>query len=411
MRVAFVVGGFPVLSETFILDQITGIIELGHEVEIFSRTIPDVKKVHPDVKNFGLIQKTHYVPVPAGGKLRWRLKSLLLLIKGCLTRPFSTIRLVRRLLAMQGGFSHDLFQLSMAMTKNRFDIIHCHFATLGLVAINLKDIGVQSKFITAFHGYDVNKFPLEAGPDVYKKLFAQCDLYTANTNYTKGQAVDLGCDPDRIEILPEGLRVEKFLFNTRHLKPNSKVKVLTVGRLVEKKGYEYSIPAIGKLIKQGYDIEYNIVGDGSLKEKLQKLVDDLSIRSNVIFKGDLNQTEVLKLYQDCHVFILSSVTASTGDKEGQALVLQEAQATGMPVISTFHNGIPDGVLDGKSGFLVEERDIDGLAEKVQILIDTPDMIAEFGKTGRKFVEKRYDINLLNKRVEGFYQKLVTSQRL
>ena len=106
---------------------------------------------------------------------------------------------------------------------------------------------------------------------------------------------------------------------------------------------------------------------------------------------------------------MSSVTASDGDKEGQGLVLQEAQGMGLPVLSTLHNGIPDGVLDGKSGFLVPERDVDGLAQKLDYLLENPQVWSEMGLAGRKFVEQHYDINKLNDKLVQIYQDLLNAK--
>jgi colanic acid/amylovoran biosynthesis glycosyltransferase len=120
----------------------------------------------------------------------------------------------------------------------------------------------------------------------------------------------------------------------------------------------------------------------------------------------MTQDEVRELYADSHIFILSSVTAANGDREGQGLVLQEAQAMGLPVLSTLHNGIPDGVLDGESGFLVPEKDADALAEKLTYLIENPENWPEMGLAGRKFVEERYDINKLNDRLVKIYEQIL-----
>ena len=108
---------------------------------------------------------------------------------------------------------------------------------------------------------------------------------------------------------------------------------------------------------------------------------------------------------ESHIFILSSITAKDGDQEGQGLVLQEAQAMGLPILSTYHNGIPEGVVDKKSGFLVPERDVDALADRLNYLIEHPNTWQDMGKTGREFVEKKYDIKKLNQKLVEIYQRL------
>jgi colanic acid/amylovoran biosynthesis glycosyltransferase len=114
-----------------------------------------------------------------------------------------------------------------------------------------------------------------------------------------------------------------------------------------------------------------------------------------------------KLFQEADIFVLTSVKATDGDMEGQGLVLQEAQAVGLPVLSTLHNGIPEGVIDGKSGFLVPERDVDALTERLQYLIEHPELWPEMGRCGRKFVEVKYDIKMLNSKLVRIYDALLT----
>ena len=135
-------------------------------------------------------------------------------------------------------------------------------------------------------------------------------------------------------------------------------------------------------------------------------VNRLSLQETVEFLGSLPSNQVRRLYRRAHLFILPSVTASNGDKEGQGLVLQEAQAMGLPVISTRHNGIPEGVLDGESGFLVPEKDPKALEEKILYELANPNLWGPLGRRGHKFVAEKYDIKILNKQLEQIYQEAV-----
>ncbi|NEP43525.1 MAG: colanic acid biosynthesis glycosyltransferase WcaL, partial [Okeania sp. SIO2H7] len=167
---------------------------------------------------------------------------------------------------------------------------------------------------------------------------------------------------------------------------------------------------VAKVVKTYPNIIYKIVGEGHLREPLEKLIAELGVAEKVHLLGWMTQDEVRQLYADSQIFILSSVTAANGDKEGQGLVLQEAQAMGLPVLSTFHNGIPDGVLDGESGFLVPEKDADALAEKLTYLIENSQIVPKMGRAGRKFVEERYDINKLNDRLVEIYENLLAQSK-
>jgi colanic acid/amylovoran biosynthesis glycosyltransferase len=291
--------------------------------------------------------------------------------------------------------------------RRSYDLIHAHYGSNGLIGAILKKSGVfKGKLITTFHGYDFSKLINERGTRTYEDLFRLGDLFTANTNFTKARVIELGCSPTKIVTLPVGMRINLFDYRERHLGDRGIVKLLTVGRMVEKKGLEYSIKAVARVAQRFSNIEYNIVGDGALRGRLEKLIMELGVGNKVNLLGWKTQEELVELFQEAHIFILSSITASDGDMEGQGLVLQEAQAVGLPVLSTLHNGIPEGVLDGKSGFLVPERDVDALTERLQYLLEHPELWGEMGKRGRRFVEERYDIRKLSQRLVRIYEAVL-----
>lgn len=405
MRIAFIVGGFPTLSETFILNQITGLLDMEHDVEIFAQDNPSEEKIHRDVEEYHLIERTHYLNMRQN-KIERVLKGLYLIIAEFDKNPIKILKALNMFKYGKDALSLRLLYALIPFLNRKFDIIHCHFGSFGIVGTFLKEIGISEKCVTSFHGYDVNAYPKIKGKNIYNNLFSKGDLFTVNTNFTGQRVLELGCEEKKITILPMGFKVEKFRFSEKKIKHGEIIKIITVGRLVEKKGHGYVIKAVVKIAKKYKNIQYIIAGDGPLRKNLEDLASELKIKNHIRFLGAVEQDEVLKLYQQAHIFILPSVTASNGDREGQALVLQEAQAFGLPVISTFHNGIPEGILDGKSGFLVPERDIDALAKKLEFLIEHPEIWPKMGKYGRKFVEEKYDSKKLNQRLVELYQKLI-----
>ncbi|MBD6616575.1 colanic acid biosynthesis glycosyltransferase WcaL [Komarekiella sp. 'clone 1'] len=407
MKIAFIVNQFPSLSETFILNQITGLIDRGHEVDIYANQPGDTIKIHSNVLNYSLLERTYYVGKP--NNRLWRgLKAFNLLFMNFWRNPIIIVRSLNIFKYGEISASLTLFYAvaKLLEKKSVYDIIHCHFAPNGVKGSILREIGViQGNIVTTFHGYDVNEKSLMYNAEIYKLTFSMGDLYTTNTTFTGNKAIKLGCPVDKLIKLPVGLDLSQYTFQKRQLCPNETIKILTIARLVEKKGIEYSIKAIANVLKNYSNLEYQIVGDGPLRESLEKLAIELKVINKIKFLGWQTQDEVCQLYADSHIFILSSVTASNGDQEGQGLVLQEAQAMGLPILSTLHNGIPDGVLDGKSGFLVPERDVDALAEKLRYLVEHPESWGSMGLAGRKFVEEHYDINKLNNRLVEIYKNV------
>lgn len=406
MRIAFIVSTFPKLSETFILSQITGLLDMGHDVRVFSEyrnTKED--KVHPDVLKYRLMDRTRYFITPENWLERAASAGRLVARNLC-NGPVELLKSVNFLSLGKKALSLKVLHLLAPMRGYRFDIVHSHFGINGALAIYLKLMGMPGRYLTTFHGYDVNSLPHKAPPGYYRQLFTHGDRFTSNTDYTRKRAVALGCDEKKITILPVGLDITKFGFRPRQLARGEPVRLLTIGRLVEKKGHKYALKAVKALSDKGFDIRYSIAGDGPEKDRLQGLAAALGLSNRVEFLHDINEQEALELYASCHIFVLPSVTSADQDREGQALVLQEAQATGMPVVSTRHNGIPEGVLDGVSAFLVPERDHLKLAEKIEYLIKRPSSWPVMGDAGRKFVEGKYDIRKLNGELVSIYEEML-----
>jgi colanic acid/amylovoran biosynthesis glycosyltransferase len=186
--------------------------------------------------------------------------------------------------------------------------------------------------------------------------------------------------------------------------------ISTVARLVEKKGHEWSLRALSRVKDQVPNIRYLIAGSGPKEDDLKRLVEHLRIADNVRFLGMLDDREVLEVYRRSDVFVLPSTTASDGDMEGQALVLQEAQATGLPVVSTLHNGIPEGVVEGETGFLVSERDADSLADRILRLALDADLRTRMGRRARDFVQAKYEISEVCRQLVGIYERALAGTR-
>src|SRR5260221_9703606 len=202
-----------------------------------------------------------------------------------------------------------------------------------------------------------------------------------------------------------GTDLKRFSFKERTLDSTGAIRLVTVARLTEKKGLEYSIRAVAKLSQRFKKLKYNIIGDGDLRSELTQLIEALGVGSTVHLLGWKTQEEVQVLLDQSHVFVLASVESRNGDIEGLPMVLQEAQAMGLPVVCTRHSGLPEGILDGKSGFLVPERDVNALADCLADLISHPEAWPEMGRKGRAFVEIEHDLNKRNDALVELYRQL------
>jgi colanic acid/amylovoran biosynthesis glycosyltransferase len=408
MKIAFIVNEFPVLSATFILNQITGLLDMGHDVRIFAYLDPNEPVVHSDIDTFNLRQRTRYIPQSPRSKLLCLLKALLVIVVNLPRGPRILSRFAGMFLRRKKGLSLGRLYLLVGFLDNDFDIIQCHYGPVGLEGIFLKDAGVRAKICTAFHGYDVSRYPLDHGRDVYTELFGKGDIFMPVSEYWKRELVALGCPGDKIVVHKMGIDPDKFEYVEHNIDTKGTLRVLTVGRLVEKKGHCYAIEAMARLVKAGRNIQYTIAGDGPRRGDLEQLVGELGLTGRVRFLGAVSQTQVRQLYKESDVFVLSSVTAADGDMEGVPVVLMEAMASGVVAVSTRYSGIGELIADGKTGLVTAERDITGLADKLSNVMDDPCLYHTLSVNARRKVELEFDIRALNKRIEEVFTDLIAS---
>jgi colanic acid/amylovoran biosynthesis glycosyltransferase len=167
---------------------------------------------------------------------------------------------------------------------------------------------------------------------------------------------------------------------------------------------QYGIQAMAEVTKRFPNIEYKIIGDGPLRRTLEDLIKELRITDTVKLLGWKQQEELVKFLTEADILLAPSVTSLDGDQEGIPVVLMEALAQGLPVVSTYHSGIPELVHDKKSGLLVQERDVNSLVEKLELLLGNQESWAEMGKAGLKHVKENYEINTLNDQLVNLYEK-------
>ncbi len=407
MKIALIVDQFPTLSETFILNQITGLMAQGHEVDVFAERRGDTQKLHAAVIDYNLLNRTEYFSVPSGNPLRRLLKGILIFLRCLPKAPKRTLQSLNFFRYGKQAYSLWLLYSIVPRVKQPYDIIHCQFGTQGYRGICFRTTNSPtSKLLTIFRGYDVSGFVKHQGKDVYRELFQVGDRFLANCEFFRQRAIELGCPAEKISVHRSGLDCHKFTFTPRYPDPAGTIRIVTTGRLVEKKGIEYAIRAVAQVAQSYPKLEYRILGDGLLREHLQKLIAELQVESIVHLMGWQNEQEIIATLNRSHLFIAPSVTAENGDQDAPTNVLKEAMAMGLPVVSTYHGGIPELVESGVSGYLVPERDVALLAARLTDLIEQSHRWAAMGRAGRSRVEADYNLHRLNKQLVSLYRELV-----
>jgi colanic acid/amylovoran biosynthesis glycosyltransferase len=408
MRIAVFVNRFLPVSETFVLNQVTGLLERGHEVDIFASAPTDPQHTSEEALRSGLVRRVRFLAGPRPSFRRvvgaaWRLAWI------GVRRP--TVAAAGLAMAWRDRSWRSLGPLYAAAgvlreRRGHYDIVHCQFGPLGITALRLKQIGaLRGKLVTSFRGYGATSY-LKARPGAYRELFLEGDLFCPVNVSLKRRIMAEGCSEAKIAVHHSGIDCAKFAYVHRHRDPAEPTRILTVARLTEKKGIAHAIEAVSRLVRRGIHVAYTIVGDGPLRADLERLIEDLGLGKQVEMRGWTSHHVVTQLMVKAHVLVAPSVTARDGDQEGIPNVLKEAMATGMPIVSTWHGGIPELVDDGVSGFLVPERDVEALADRLAHLSQRPELWSAMGRAGRRKIEREFNLAKLNDDLVDLYARLL-----
>ncbi|MFI5185081.1 MAG: glycosyltransferase, partial [Vicinamibacteria bacterium] len=285
MRIAFIVGGFPRISETWILAQVTALLDRGHEVEIYARRASGESVVHADVTEYGLMRRLHCFDIPtsrtgrvvrAAGALARHLPGHPAAMLTCLNVP--------RYHSIYATLNNLMF--AEPFLARRYDAILCHFGGNGMDFIVLKDLFPNTRFVTMFHGDDYF-IGDEKGPEAFALLKRLGDAFLVTTDcFGRATLRRYGFDDGRIVTHRLSIAAKKIPFRERRLDGRT-VRLLSVGRLVQKKGLEVGVRAAAALQANnpGLQIEYRIIGDGPLRDDLTRLAAELGAASTVQLLG------------------------------------------------------------------------------------------------------------------------------
>jgi colanic acid/amylovoran biosynthesis glycosyltransferase len=306
-------------------------------------------------------------------------------------------------------------RLRRVIREIRPDVVHAHFGPSGvLIAPEVTRVGLP--LLVTFLGSDawvLGRRPVWRG--LYRRdLIGLRAAVIGVSNHMCDQLRDLGFPGDTVHLLHNGVRVERFQYsNPAERWDGRTVKCLHVGRLVEKKNPILLVQAFRHaldLAPAGLDLRLDVIGEGPLEDALKSEISELGLEQKVTRLGSLPHHLVAKAMQQAHVYTQHSVTAPNGDQEGQPTSLIEASSCGLPVVTTRHNGIPDIVLDGETGYLVEERDVRGMGERIAWLAAHPERWKEMGACARKHIETNMNLSLQVRKATALYSELATEAR-
>lgn len=380
LRIGLVVEDFPTLSETFIVNQAAGLLARGQDVQILCLGHPS------DTPGEASTIAPTQIRRPV-----WT------------TAPDAEWTLMRRGLAFLG-------QVPMLSSAGPFDIVHCQFATLGLQVLRHLRFGTlrTKRLVVHLRGYDISQYVEEHGADIYAPLFRRADLFIANCTHFRDRAAALGCPSTKLKVIGSAIDCTQFAPDPR---PAAQaVRLISVGRLVEKKGFADAIRGVAEVMRQVPEIDYRIVGGGPLYDTLARDIHALGLQDRTHLLGPKRPAEVAQLLRTSDLMIAPSVRSVAGDEDAPVNTLKEAMATGLPVIATRHGGIPELVDDGVHGHLVPERDPSAIAAALRRLLADRARWPAIGDAARAKVLATYDLPVVTTALLDTYHQLLAPRR-
>lgn len=406
LKIAIFTTEFPALSETFVLNQVTGLLDRGHDVTVFSDGPRNDGMVHPDFQRYALTSRSRYPRMPRNKLLRLAKAPLRLARLGISNpRRLGTAMNVARH-GREAASGRLLYWGSMLGRPARFDAILAHFGPVGEFADTLRRAGmISGPLATVMHGVDVSAYP-KSNPDAYRDLFQRGEYFLPISEHWRRKLGKLGCPEDRMEIHHMGVDTARYTFRPRDRDRSQPLRLLIVGRLVEKKGVDDALHAVSGLVQAGHEAELTIIGDGPLRANLEQTRDALGLSNRVDFLGWRDQNFIAGAMRDSDILLAPSVTTESGDQEGIPVTIMEAMACGMIVVSTWHSGIPELVEHRRTGLLVQERDRPGITQSlIELAEDTNTKWRSYSQAARLKVEADFDIASLNLDLERKLRRL------
>ena len=377
LHVGYVLKRYPRLSETFVVTEMLELRRLGIDVTIFAQK---------DAREALLHEKTRQLDVPIYYLPRISKRESVFSHK---KNGESAVIPVAMPVNVEGGRAmFDAASLAPLAEQLGIDHLHAHFATWASDVACYTHALTDIPFSFTAHAKDIFHDGVNKKRLAWKLSRAQTVVTVSDFNkrYLEGLLAEAGLS-GRIKRLYNGIDLDLFVPQLRTPEPNL---IVGIGRLVEKKGFEYLIHACVLLKQQGVRFNCTIVGDGDERDALEVLIADYEMGDDIKLAGAMTQADVIALLRRAALFTLPCVVGADGNRDGLPTVLLEAMALGVPVVSTRVTGVPEIIDHGQTGLLVEERDAVGLAAALSELLQSSDLRQRLGNGGREKVVRQFN---------------------
>jgi len=389
-KVAYLAPEFGAVTSTFVYREIEALEALGAHVDTYSTRRPADRVVSAEA--VPLVERTTYLyDIP---KARVLLDVAIVKATSPLCYFRNALRMVRDVFRARVPAPADRLKLvwhfcvacSLArrLRAGGARHLHAHFAhvptTIAMYAAGLA--GIPYSFTA--HANDIFERPTALPEKVGRSAFAACI-----SEYNRRHLAGAGCDAGRLCVVRCALDVENYAYREVS-RPGTPPVLYSVARLVEKKGIDVLVEALGRLRDRGVAFRCRIVGNGPLTEPLTRRARELDLEGDIEFLGGQPQERVKELFGEADVFVLPCVVARSGDRDGIPVVLMESMALGVPVVSTTVSGIPELIESGRSGLLVPPGDPEALADALERLLRDPELGRRLAREARKTLETTFE---------------------
>lgn len=400
--VVFKTNSFPNISETFIVSNIVASIDKGYSIAIIVDNINSKANTSQSnlLEQYSLFDKLFKFSKPVGRKNR---------ITNAIRYLFNPIIFYYyiKYSFYKGDISLDyIFTLKFYSNFRKAIVHHVHFATACYPLFELKEIGfLKSKIIVTFHGHDEHNLLFESRElkETLLDFSKHVAHITSNSKFLKDRLIFKGFDESIISIIPIGINTDYFSDNYEIKILNDPIKIITVGRFVEFKGQLTGVKVIKLLIERGYNIKYTLVGEGGELEKVLSFVKELNLQDCVNFLGPKSQNEIKNLLTVNSLFLVPSTADNSGRCETFGVVSLEAQSLGLPVIGFKSGGFPETLIENKTGFTVEDKDIVAMADCIEKLINQPKLYKEMSSNAKAHIRFNFNLRKTNQLYINLYE--------
>jgi glycosyltransferase involved in cell wall biosynthesis len=324
-----------------------------------------------------------------------------------LSMPERAAYKMRRALLREGLGRETTAAYVRAFRRHGVEAVLAEYGTTGVLVMDAcRQLGLP--LTVHFHGYDASvRSLLEENAEAYREMFRRAAAIIAVSEAMRRKLISLGAPPANVHLIPCGVDCTAFDGSDPASAPPV---LLAVGRFIEKKAPHITIEAFSKAHRVLPQARLRMVGDGPLLDDCRRLAKTLGIGDAVTFLGAQSHAVVRDEMRRARSFVQHSVEAANGDCEGMPVAILEACASGLPVVATRHAGIPDVVVDGETGFLVDERDTDAMAARMISLLHEAELARRLGEAARRRTQSRFSTQQSDGRLWAVIQSLLSTAR-